>query len=162
MQASISGLPSSMLTGEVTRLGVEVFNVGQVALNSLRLASSLGSQLLLDKVSDTANKAVLGTLNELGQHQERCASFGVHSLFRCPQNSIIPSTLPLFFLLSTSLLVPLLPFSPLPSHLEPSPHAVWNCHSPRDGWNLVKGSEPVSSCKGLPLHQSVQESERSH
>ncbi len=40
-----------MLSGEVTRVGVEVFNVGQVALNSLRITSNLGPRLLLDQVS---------------------------------------------------------------------------------------------------------------
>ena len=44
------GVPESMLTGELTRVSVEVFNVGQVALNSLRLTSSLRHQVLLDKV----------------------------------------------------------------------------------------------------------------
>ena len=42
MQAAISGLPSSMLTGEVIHVGVDLFTVGQMALNSLRLTSSLG------------------------------------------------------------------------------------------------------------------------
>ena len=44
------GVPESMLTGEMARVSVEVFNVGQVALNSLRLTSSLGPHVLLDKV----------------------------------------------------------------------------------------------------------------
>ena len=46
----MSGLPSSILTGEMTRVSVELLNVGQVALNSLRITSSLGPHLLLDKV----------------------------------------------------------------------------------------------------------------
>lgn len=51
LQCVMSGLPSSMLTGEMARVSMEVFNVGQVALNSLRITSSLGPRLLLDKVS---------------------------------------------------------------------------------------------------------------
>ncbi len=44
------GVPESMLTGEMARVSVEVLNVGQVSLNCLRLTSSLGPQVLLDKV----------------------------------------------------------------------------------------------------------------
>lgn len=46
----MSGVPESLLTGEMSRVSVEVFNVGQVSLNSLRFTSSLGPQVLLDKV----------------------------------------------------------------------------------------------------------------
>ncbi len=44
------GVPSGVLVGEVVRLGLEVYNVGQVPLNSLRLSTSLGPRLLLDTV----------------------------------------------------------------------------------------------------------------
>lgn len=47
--ASLSPLPSSLFSGEVCRVGVEVVNCGQVALNSLRLSSDLGQQLLLEE-----------------------------------------------------------------------------------------------------------------
>ena len=43
-------MPSWLLAGEVCRVNVEVFNCGQVALNSLRLASSLSQHLLLEEV----------------------------------------------------------------------------------------------------------------
>lgn len=46
-------MPETLLTGEVVRVGVEVYNVGQVPLNSLRISSSLGPHLLLDTVSYT-------------------------------------------------------------------------------------------------------------
>ena len=49
-QVCMSGLPSWLLAGEVCRVNVEVFNCGQVALNSLRLASSLSQHLLLEEV----------------------------------------------------------------------------------------------------------------
>ena len=44
------GVPSTLLSGEVVRLSLEVHNVGHVPLNSLRLSSSLGPRLLLDTV----------------------------------------------------------------------------------------------------------------
>lgn len=47
----MSGLPSSVLCGEVRRVMVEVINCGEVPLNSLRLTSSFGRRLLLDSVS---------------------------------------------------------------------------------------------------------------
>jgi len=44
------GVPSTLLVGEVVRLALEVYNLGQVPLNSLRLSTSLGPCLLLDTV----------------------------------------------------------------------------------------------------------------
>ena len=52
-QACLTHVPTSLLSGEVCRVGVEIYNVGQVALNSLRITSSLGHQLLLEMVSHT-------------------------------------------------------------------------------------------------------------
>ena len=48
------GVPSTLLSGEVVRLSLEVHNVGHVPLNSLRLSSSLGPRLLLDTVGVTS------------------------------------------------------------------------------------------------------------
>ena len=47
----MSGVPGECLGGGVMRVKVEVVNCGGVPLNSLRLTSSLGRQLLLDNVS---------------------------------------------------------------------------------------------------------------
>lgn len=47
----MSGVPGEVLNGEVCRVTVEVVNCGQVPLNSLRLTSSAGGQLLLDPVN---------------------------------------------------------------------------------------------------------------
>ena len=49
-QVCMSGLPRWLLSGEVCRVNMEVFNCGQVALNSLRLTSSLSQHLLLEEV----------------------------------------------------------------------------------------------------------------
>ena len=57
----MSGLPSWLLAGEVCRVNVEVFNCGQVALNSLRLASSLSQHLLLEEVCICTSVLVLAT-----------------------------------------------------------------------------------------------------
>lgn len=50
-QVCLSDVPGEVLNGEVCRVTVEVVNCGQVPLNSLRLTSSAGGQLLLDPVS---------------------------------------------------------------------------------------------------------------
>ena len=39
-QACLTHVPTSLLSGEVCCVGVEIYNVGQVALNSLRITSS--------------------------------------------------------------------------------------------------------------------------
>ena len=52
VQVSVRGVPGEVLCGEVSRMTVEVVNCGHVPLNSLRLTSSAGGQLLLDTVSD--------------------------------------------------------------------------------------------------------------
>lgn len=57
LQVALSALPQSVLTGETSRLSMEVYNVGQVSLNSLRLTSSLGPLLLMDKVKSSYNSS---------------------------------------------------------------------------------------------------------
>ena len=47
-QVCISGLPRWLLDGEVCRCEVEVYNCGQVALNSLRLSSNLSHLTLIE------------------------------------------------------------------------------------------------------------------
>ena len=49
-QACLTCLPTAVYSGEVCRVGVEVYNCGQVPLNSLRLTSSLGEHILIEKV----------------------------------------------------------------------------------------------------------------
>ena len=60
-QACLTHVPTSLLSGEVCRVGVEIYNVGQVALNSLRITSSLEHQLLLEMVSDTCTFQIVST-----------------------------------------------------------------------------------------------------
>ena len=106
-------MSSWLLSGEMCRVGVEVFNCGQVALNSLRLTSSLPQHLLLEEVPNFNDLYVLWWCN-------LCA----HDSLYLPQKSnaehpIYPSTI-----ISTS------PTSPslLPSHLHPShPHLPSSC-----------------------------------
>ena len=49
-QACLSSVPTSLCSGEVCRVGVEVFNCGRVPLNSLRITTSLKQRILLDQV----------------------------------------------------------------------------------------------------------------
>ena len=51
VQVCLLGVRECVLSGELCRVGVEVFNCGQVALNSLRVTSSLAHSLLLELVS---------------------------------------------------------------------------------------------------------------
>ena len=50
MQACLTSVPGALCSGEVCRVGVEVYNCGQVPLNSLRITTSLAQRVLLDKV----------------------------------------------------------------------------------------------------------------
>ena len=68
-------------------------------------------------------------------------------LYRWPLNSIL-CTSPPFFLLSCLLSRPLAILWPLLS--PPQVHSlptVWSCPSLRGGWSLVKGWEPIWSCR---------------
>ena len=88
----MSAVPGSMLTGETTRISMEVFNVGQVSLNSLRLTSSLGPQLLLDKVEGIDSSTLTLVMHDVAMIIGIVTVTPSHISFRAP--SCHPSTTP--------------------------------------------------------------------
>ena len=138
----MSAVPGSMLTGETTRISMEVFNVGQVSLNSLRLTSSLGPQLLLDKV-----EGIDSTTLTLVMHDVTMIT-GIVSV--TPSHMIIlpPSCHP-------STTHPHLPLHCLPHPFLPAVSLLiaWSYYSPRDDWTQEWISKLTSSCRELLCRQ---------
>lgn len=107
-QVSVSGMPGDVLDGEVCRLTVEVVNCGQVPLNSLRLTSSAGGQLLLDPVS--LSRGISAT--EIEPLCDSIISLHVHVCVCYTERGILWACLPFLCTLNCLYLVPTLPYLP--------------------------------------------------